>query len=96
VLTERGIVLIYNSKNADDPSLPPGTYSAGQALFDPEDPTWLLDRTERPFFLPERDYEKTGQIGNVTFLEGLVRHRGRWFLYYGTADSKIAVAASAS
>jgi predicted GH43/DUF377 family glycosyl hydrolase len=27
-------------------------------------------------------------------VEGLVHFQGRWFLYYGTADSKIAVAST--
>lgn len=28
----------------------------------------------------------------MCFLEGMVFFKGKWFLYYGTADSKIAVA----
>jgi hypothetical protein len=28
----------------------------------------------------------------VCFLEALANFNGKWFLYYGTADSKIAVA----
>ncbi|RYG33298.1 glycosidase, partial [bacterium] len=68
------------------------SYRAGQMLLDPEDPTHVLERTNDPFFVPERPYELTGQIQSVTFLEGLVRFRGAWWLYYGTADSKVAVA----
>lgn len=94
VVTDAGIVFIYNSKNLDDPSLPKGTYTAFQALLDAENPGRLLDRTETPFFRPERPYEITGQIANVVFLEGLVPFRDRWWLYYGTADSKIAVASA--
>jgi predicted GH43/DUF377 family glycosyl hydrolase len=41
---------------------------------------------------PAMTYEITGQVANVVFLEGLVFHRGELLLYYGTADSKIAVA----
>jgi hypothetical protein len=29
-------------------------------------------------------------------VEGLVSFHGKWFLYFGTADSKIAVAVSTS
>lgn len=96
IITEAGIVFIYNSMNLDkggDPDLPPGTYAAGQALLDPKDPTRLLDRTANYFIKPEEPYEIKGQIGNVVFTEGLVYYRDQWFLYYGTADSKIAVAA---
>ncbi|MFQ5446263.1 MAG: glycoside hydrolase family 130 protein [Saprospiraceae bacterium] len=95
LLTRDGIVFIYNSRNLDTggaPDLPPGTYTAGQVLLDKNDPVKVLDRLNDYFFKPERDYEITGQVGNVCFLEALVPFRGQWFLYYGTADSKIAVA----
>ena len=42
---------------------------------------------------PELPYEKTGQyIAGTTFAEGLVYFRKHWFLYYGCADSLVAVA----
>lgn len=96
-ITDAGIVFIYNSMNLDEgghPDLPPGNYAAGQALLDAQNPTRLLDRTESYFITPEEPYEITGQIGNVVFTEGLVYYKEQWFLYYGTADSKIAVAKS--
>ena len=95
MLTDQGIRLIYNSRNVPaigDKSLPEGTYTAAQALFDKNDPTKLLQRMDTYFMRPERPYETTGQVNQVVFLEGLARHNSQWFLYYGTADSKIAVA----
>lgn len=95
LIREDGILFIYNSMNLDeggDPRLPAGTYAAGQVLLDLNDPTKVLKRTEKYFMHPEQEYEITGQIGNVCFLEGLVLFKGSWYLYYGTADSKIAVA----
>ena len=95
MLTEQGIRLIHNSRNEPafgDKNLPVGTYAAGQALFDKNDPTKLLHRLSTYFIRPERPYETTGQVNQVVFLEGLVRFKGQWLLYYGTADSKIAVA----
>lgn len=97
ILTEKGIVFIYNSKNHKDfgdPNLPGGTYSAGQVLLDAKDPTKVIARTETNFFKPEKAYEVTGQVNSVSFLEGLVVFKDNWLLYYGTADSKIAVAKS--
>lgn len=97
VVTDAGIVFIYNSSNrrfGGDPDLPPRTYAAGQALFSTEDPTRLLNRTTSSFLRPEKEYELSGQVNNVCFLEGLVHFNGRWLLYYGTADSRIAVASS--
>lgn len=95
VLTDNGIVFLYNSRNDPengDPSYPDGTYAAGQVLLNPDNVFDVIDRTEDPFLVPDKPYEITGQVNNVCFIEGLVPKGDRWFLYYGTADSKIAVA----
>jgi predicted GH43/DUF377 family glycosyl hydrolase len=96
VLTPQGIVMLYNGKNSSetgDPALPANVYAAGQALFDAKDPTHLLARTDAPFYQPEAPYERTGQYAaGTTFIEGLVLFHGQWFLYYGCADSFVAVA----
>ena len=95
MLTDKGILLIYNSRNVPatgDSSLPEGTYTASQALLDKSDPTRILHRLDNNFIRPDKPYEISGQVNEVCFLEGLVQFDQRWFLYYGTADSKIAVA----
>ena len=95
MLTSKGILLIYNGMNADqngDDKLPRGAYTGGQLLFDANDPTKLIDRSETYFIKPDQPYEMEGQVNQVVFLEGMVPFKGRWFLYYGTADSKIGVA----
>ncbi|MEP7268087.1 MAG: glycoside hydrolase family 130 protein [Saprospiraceae bacterium] len=97
--TEKGIVLIYNASNAanlSDPALPKFTYAAGQALYDKLSPWKLIDRSKNYFIHPDKDYEKMGEVNEVCFVEGLVHFKDRWFLYYGTADSKIAVAISSN
>lgn len=95
IYKNEGVLLIYNASNADkqnDPELPKFTYAAGQALFDKNEPFNLIARTEGYFIYPDKDYEKIGEVNNVCFVEGLVNFKKKWFLYYGTADSKIAVA----
>jgi len=97
LLTNQGILLIYNGKNSTDqkasPDLPRGTYSVGQILFDPSNPEKVLSRSEKPFLQPSLPHELTGQYASgTTFAEALLRFRGRWFLYYGTADSFVGVA----
>jgi predicted GH43/DUF377 family glycosyl hydrolase len=90
LITAQGILVLYNAG-----SLPSRTYSAGQALFDPRDPTKLIARADSAFIKPTESYERTGQYtAGTTFVEGLVQFRGRWFLYYGTADSRVGVAVS--
>mgnify|MGYP003388028871 CR=1 FL=1 len=96
---EEGILLIYNASNAanfNDQTLPKFTYAAGQALFDKRLPYKLIDRKENHFIYPDKDYEKIGEVNEVCFVEGLVRFQNKWFLYYGTADSKIAVAVNST
>jgi beta-1,2-mannosidase len=95
LVVDQGVQLIYNGMNLDsggDTTLAKGAYCAGQALFSKEDPTKVIDRLETNFMKPDKPYEITGQVNQVCFLEGLVPFKGKWFLYYGTADSKIAVA----
>jgi beta-1,2-mannosidase len=97
LLTEKGIVLIYNGMNLEkggDSTIAKGAYCAGQVLFDKNDPSKLIDRLEKNFLRPDKPYEISGQVNQVCFVEGLVPFRGKWFLYFGTADSKIAVAIS--
>ncbi|HEY2467077.1 MAG TPA: GDSL-type esterase/lipase family protein [Terracidiphilus sp.] len=95
ILTSAGIVVLYNGKNATeggDPSLGPSAYAAGEALFEATNPAHLLEQIDKPVLKPELPYEKTGQYAaGTTFAEGLVFFRGKWFLYYGCADSLVAV-----
>lgn len=99
VLTEAGIVAIYNGKNAPEggsPTLGPQAYAAGEALFDAHDPAKLLEQKDQPVLQPSEPWEKTGQYAaGTTFAEGLVWFRGHWLLYYGCADSLVAVAQAA-
>lgn len=97
IVTSKGIVLLYNGKNAEnedaDPALPKGIYCGGQALFDARHPEKLLDRCNTYFIKPDLPHEINGQYkSGTTFIEGLVYFKHQYFLYYGTADSMVGVA----
>lgn len=97
VLTDRGIVVLYNGKNAagdsGDRHIAAGAYSVGQALFEANNPATLLARPDTPCFSPTEPWERAGQYAaGTTFAEGLVHFHDRWFLYYGCADSFVGVA----
>jgi predicted GH43/DUF377 family glycosyl hydrolase len=96
VITKDGILLMYNGMNSakfGDPALKGKTYSAGQALFDRANPARLLARCDTPFLQPSFHFESTGQYeAGTTFVEGLVFFKGSYFLYFGAADSFVAVA----
>ena len=88
--------MLYNGKNHEktgDRRFNKNAYCAGQVLFDSKDPTKVKERLDVPFLRPMADFEKSGQyIDGTVFIEGLVYHQKKWFLYYGCADSKVAVA----
>ena len=86
VLTNDGIVLIYNG--ADDHLV----YRTGIAVFDRQDPRKVVWRSDQPVFAPEQEWEKTGQVPNVVFVEGMVRQGTGYLFYYGGADKYIGVA----
>ena len=88
LVTPEGILLVYNG--ADDQL----TYRTGWALFDPKDPSKLLRRSDAPVFVPEREWEKVGQVPNVVFVEGLVRKDAKWWFWYGGADKYVGLAAN--
>lgn len=86
LITDQGILMLYNS--ADDDLV----YRAGQVLFDINDPTKVLNRSESYFMEPDTELEVEGQIPNVVFIEGLAKLGNTWYLYYGMGDSGIGVA----
>jgi predicted GH43/DUF377 family glycosyl hydrolase len=78
--------MVYNG--ADDKTI----YATGWVLFDKNDPTRVLARSEKPIFSVEREWEKLGQVPNVVFVSGMVRDGNRWLFYYGGADKYVGVA----
>ena len=96
IMTDKGIVLLYNGKNSDtdgDKNYAPNSYCAGQALFSLSDPEKVIARLDKPYFYPQEPFEKSGQYpAGTVFTEGLVYFHAKWFLYYGCADSRVAVA----
>jgi beta-1,2-mannosidase len=96
LLTEEGILLIYNAAYRihapESPDHGRVRYAAGQVLFSRENPEQVLKRTDVSFFEPETEDEQQGQVDHVVFAEGLAERDGTWYLYYGMADSRIGVA----
>jgi len=101
-ITRDGIFMIYNGMAPQRPDLDltDRIWSAGQILFDLKDMKKVIGRTDHDFFHPEKDYEKQnvtsgkGGANNVTFVSNLVYFGGKWRLYYGCADSRVACAVS--
>jgi len=105
VITDDGILLIYNGAARDNfkKSMYTGkyclragvndhVYSIGWVLLDRNDPSKVIDRADVPFLMPELPYELYGIAEYTTFGEALVQLNGKWYLYYGCSDTRIAVA----
>lgn len=98
VVTDNGILLLYNGKNHNNPAksdrrFTTGAYCAGQVLMDTNNPMKAIARLDQPFFRPMEAFEKSGQyVDGTVFIEGLVYFKKKWFLYYGCADSQVGVA----
>lgn len=69
-------------------------YRLGLALLDLEDPTQCLLRSTKWIFGPEAGYERSGDVGDVVFPCGytLAPDGDTIRLYYGAADTSIALA----
>ena len=86
--TDKGWLLIYHAVDDMDKGR---TYRAGAALLDKNDPTKVIGHHHTPLFSPDKKYEIEGNIPNVVFPTGSAIFDGRLYIYYGAADTSIAV-----
>jgi predicted GH43/DUF377 family glycosyl hydrolase len=95
VRTDAGWLSIFHGVRAEYSGDPIGIYTAGAMLTDIDNPGRLIAVSSEPFFRAEADYEVKGYVGNVVFPTGIVTDMNdsdRAHIYYGCADSCIAVA----
>ena len=69
-------------------------YRIGMALLDRQNPGHVLRRGEEWVLGPREDYERIGDVSDVTFVTGAVvmKQTNQLYIYYGAADDKVAVA----
>jgi len=91
VRTEDGL-LVFLTNGAVARSPQDVDYRCGQIAVAERDPGRVLAVTKEPWLHPQTAEEKHGLVSNVTFVEGLVHHRGRWLAYFGQADTHLGVA----
>jgi len=90
LITDAGILLLYNGATEGL------VYSPGWVLFDKHDPRRVIERADKPFVVPVLPWEKTGNVPNVIFLEGVVSgsssansHKFGLLGYYGAGDKYV-------
>ena len=90
IKTEEGWLLIYHGVQATCNGF---TYSVGVALLDLEDPSIVKYRANRYLLSPEDVYEVTGFTPNCIFpCSAITDSSGRIAIYYGAADTNMAIA----
>lgn len=87
--TEDGWLLIYHGVEDTQVGY---VYHAAAALLDLNDPTKEIARLKYPLFSPTEIWEKEGVVRNVVFPTGAVVRGDTLFVYYGAADTRVAVA----
>ncbi|MBN2589088.1 MAG: hypothetical protein JXA96_04445 [Sedimentisphaerales bacterium] len=89
--TEKGWLIFYHGvRNTTAGAI----YRVGMALLDLNSPWKVLRRSQEWILGPHADYERIGDVGDVVFPSGAVVYNetDEIYLYYGAADSSIAVA----
>ena len=87
--TSEGWLVMYHGVRA---TVSGGTYRLGLALLDLEDPRKVLLCGDDSVFAPVESYERRGDVHNVVFPCGWIAQGDDLRLYYGAADTAIAVA----
>jgi len=87
--TDKGWLLIYHAVDDMDKGK---TYRAGAALLDKKDPTKVIGHLHEPLIIPEKRWERRGQVDNVVFPTGTAIFGDKLYIYYGAGDKYIAAA----
>lgn len=90
VKTEAGWLVIYSYiKNYMSNNK---TFGIEAVLLELENPTKIIGRTHVPLLTPEADYELKGVVKDVIFPSGALVKDDKLFVYYGAADTRVALA----
>jgi predicted GH43/DUF377 family glycosyl hydrolase len=87
--TDEGWLLLYHGVRLTASG---AIYRLGLALLDLADPTKVLARSDEWVFEPEAEYERFGDVDKVVFPCGWIEVNGEVRIYYGAADSRLAIA----
>jgi len=87
--TARGWLMIYHGVRQTAAGC---LYRLGLALFELDHPDRCLERGDSWVFGPDERYEREGDVGNVVFPCGYTVDGDTLRIYYGAADSSVALA----
>ena len=87
--TKEGWLIIYHGVKTTAAG---SIYRLGLALLDLDDPSKLITRCDEWIFGPSEMYERIGDVPDVTFPCGVVLKGDDLIMYYGAADTTMAIA----
>lgn len=85
IKTKDGWLEIYHAADKNS------RYCLGAMLLDLDDPTKIVKRLPEPILKPETEYETRGFFGEVVFSCGYTLDNDKLSIYYGVADTSMAV-----
>lgn len=91
ILTAEGWLTLYHGSEASKAAGTVGPYAAGGLLLDRKDPSRVLARSRTPILQPTTIYETQGFVPNVVFPTGMLDVGDEWHVYYGAADTSVAM-----
>jgi len=89
LLCDRGWLILYHGVKM---TVAGGIYRLGLALLDRDDPRKVLQRADEWLFTPSEEYERQGDVDEVVFPCGWLLDGETVRLYYGAADTCLAIA----
>lgn len=87
--TSEGWLIIYHGVKTTAAG---ALYRLGLALLDLDDPSKVIKRCDEWIFGPHTMYERVGDVPDVTFPCGVIVKGDELILYYGAADTTMAIA----
>lgn len=86
--TDGWLIIYHGVKTTASGSI----YRLGLALLDLQDPGKVIKRCDEWIFGPSESYERVGDVPDVTFPCGVVVKGDELIMYYGAADTSVAIA----
>lgn len=87
IKTKYGWLLFYHAMDEDM-----SKYKVGAMLLDLKNPTKILRCADEPVLEPKEEYENKGYKPGIVYVSGAIVKNGLLMVYYGAADSYVAVA----
>jgi predicted GH43/DUF377 family glycosyl hydrolase len=88
IMTGYGWLMIFHGTEEQNEGR---VYHAAAALLDKKDPQRIIARLPYPLFSPTEEFELSGHVSDVVFPTGTAVFGNKLYIYYGAADSHIAV-----